>query len=153
MPLYVHFDGGHRELVKVSPGPCGCPVLNGVGDSIEFAYTAQEDFAPGRYGFSIQPFYSYGDPTVRFELVRTTAQGSEVLGKTESRFMDASNERQNLGLQVAKYVASGDTIKLRVTTVDAGDRRYWLRFAFHAGSNDRATFLACPLKNPINNSL
>ena len=99
---------------------------------------------PGTYGLSLSPFYSYGDPLVRVELVRESAAGTEVLAKVEHRFLDAQPARANLQLRTAKYVATGDTLKLRVTTIDAGDPRYWLRLVLNAGSNDRSSFLACP---------
>jgi hypothetical protein len=105
-----------------------------------------EDLAPGNYGLSLSPFYSYGDPLVRIELVRETAAGSEVLAKAEHRFEDAQPSRANLTLQTQKYVATGDTLKLRVTTIDAGDPRYWLRLVINAGNSERSSFLACPLQ-------
>ncbi|HJZ86832.1 MAG TPA: hypothetical protein VKN99_16770 [Polyangia bacterium] len=102
--------------------------------------------APGSYGLSISPFYSYGDPLVRIELLRDSASGSEVLAKTDHRFLDAAPARANLTLQVAKYVSTSDTLRLRVTAIDAGDPRYWLRLVLNAGSNERASSLSCPLR-------
>ena len=104
--------------------------------------------APGAYGVSLSPFYSYGDPLVRVELIRDSAAGSEVLAKAEHRFVDAQPVRANLQLATTKYVATGDTLKLRVTTIDAGDPRYWLRLVLNAGNADRSSFVACPRQNP-----
>ena len=109
-------------------------------------YGVQEDIAPGSYGLSLSPFYSYGDPLVRVELVRESAAGSEVLAKAEHRFIDAQPSRANLQLTTTKYVATGETLKLRVTTIDAGDPRYWLRLVLNAGNAERSSFLACPLQ-------
>jgi hypothetical protein len=107
----------------------------------------QEDLAPGTYPLSLSPYYSYGNPLVRIELLRTGSAGSEVLAKTEQRFLDAAPKRALLNFNVDKYLAPGDTLRLRVTTLEAGDPRYWLRLVLNAGSNDRASFIACPLRH------
>jgi hypothetical protein len=112
-----------------------------------FVYAVQEDMVPGTYGLSLSPFYSYGDPLVRVELIHDSAAGSEVLAKVEHRFLDSQPVRANLQLTTARYVASGETLRLRVTTIDAGDPRYWLRLVLNAGNGERSSFVTCPMAN------
>jgi hypothetical protein len=114
---------------------------------MSYSYSVQEDMAPGRYGLSLSPFYSYGDPLVRVELLRESAAGSEVIAKAEHRFLDSQPTRANLMLETAKYVATGDVLRLRITTIDQGDPRYWLRLVINTGNADRASYLVCPLQN------
>jgi hypothetical protein len=86
---------------------------------------------------------------VRIELLRDGPGGSEVLAKAEHRFMDAAPTRANLQFPVDRYLAVGDVLKLRVTQLDAGDKRYWLRLVLNAGNGERSSYLACPLRNGL----
>jgi hypothetical protein len=106
---------------------------------------AEQALAAGSYGLSLSPFYSYGNPLVRIELLRDGLEGSELLAKTEQRFDDAAPKRVNLALDVGKAVQAGETLRLSVTTLEAGDPRYFLRLVLNAGSGDRSSSIACPL--------
>ena len=44
-------------------------------------------------------------------------------------------------------VSPGEIVRLRVTALEAGDPRYFLRLVLNAGSGDRSSSLACPVRN------